>query len=201
MPEDISERQSALGSVPDARGTAVLLIDVISDFCFPGGAELAARSRAICPNILELRRHADDAGVPVIYANDNYGQWRSDFRQLVDRASGRHGKAPDVAEALKPRERDYFVLKPRHSAFYATPLDLLLNHLGARTVVLAGYAAEMCVMYTAMDAYIRGFEVVVATDCVTGHDPRAVAGALEHMETVMGARLIETARLPELVGG
>lgn len=194
-----SKTEPANDSVSHRSPLAVVLMDVITDFRWTGGEELAARARAIVPAIQQLRRQARQAAIPVIYANDNYGRWRSDWRQIVARATDGDAVAPDVASALAPSSDDYFVLKPRHSAFYQSPLDLLLGHLGARTVVLAGYAAEMCVLYTASDAYVRGYEVVLAEGCIAGGSDEREASALAHMREVMGASVVSPEELGDLL--
>lgn len=147
------------------RGTALLVLDVINDMDFPGGDALARRAMHIIEPLLALRRRFDEAGAPVIYCNDNMGHWHADFEQVIERCSapGRAGAA--LCRALRPRPRDYFVLKPKHSAFYASALPPLLGHLEVRRLVITGLAADACVLSTASDAHIREWPLWVPVDC------------------------------------
>ena len=146
-----------------SRRSALLIIDMINRFDFPGGRELAHHARAIAANVLRLREAHARKRWPVIYCNDNFGRWRSDFRTVVD-ACARAGEGADVVELLRPGPGDYFILKPKHSAFYSTALDLLLRSLRIRRVVLCGIAGDSCVQATAIDAHVRDYEVEIASD-------------------------------------
>src|SRR5690606_16890416 len=110
-------------------------------------------------------RGALGPGVPVIYANDNFGQWRSDFGRLVQTVSRGRGAGAQMARLLAPRRGDITVLKPKHSAFYGSPLDILLGHIGAREILIAGVASDICVQMTAMGAFVRGYRLHVRSDC------------------------------------
>ena len=116
------------GSAPDKHKFALLLIDVINDFDFPEADQLLKYARPMARNLLRLKRRAQKAGVPVVYVNDNFGRWKSDFRRTVEHCS-RHGRGRDVVELLRPEENDYFVLKPKHSGFFSTTLETLLRYL------------------------------------------------------------------------
>jgi nicotinamidase-related amidase len=169
-----------------ARGIALLLIDVINTFDFPGSRRLVRAATKAAPEIERLARAAREASAPVIYVNDNFGHWRSDFRATVAActAAGRPGRA--IAERLRPVDGDYFVLKPQHSGFYATPLELLLEHLHARTLVLAGFATNLCVLFTANDAHMRGHHLIVPRDAVAANTPALGGRALEHVRVALG---------------
>jgi nicotinamidase-related amidase len=134
-----------------------------------------------------LRQRAARDGVQTLYANDNYGVWRSDFKALWTRCSRLRGTPGEIARVLKPRRRDLTVLKPRHSAFYATPLDLLLRQLKCKRLVITGLATDNCVLFTAMDAYLRGYALWIPEDCVAAERDDAQAGALDQMRRVMKA--------------
>ena len=116
--------------------------------------------------IATLKRRWAAARVPVIYANDNSGQWRSDFKFVVDESLDSQGLGAEITRQLQPAPDDYFVLKPKHSAFFATPLEILLDHLRAKRLIIAGVAGDQCVMNTAADARMRDFDVVVPSDCI-----------------------------------
>jgi nicotinamidase-related amidase len=186
---------SLYGSAPDRSQVAILLIDVINDMEFPGGKQLAARARRLIPKLAALRQRARRAKVPVIYANDNFGRWRSDFSAQVRHCLQDGVRGRELAEALKPAPDDYFVLKPKHSAFYQTCLELLLEHLGATTLVLAGVTTDSCVAFTASDAYLRGYSLRVLRDGCTAIDARLHRGALAHMQRALHAEIVSSDRV------
>ena len=167
---------------------ALLLIDVMNGFDFEGSEGLVEGARRAAPRILALRERAHTDNVPVIYVNDNFGQWRSDFRATVAACSDPRQPGHSVARLLTPTERDYFVLKPRHSAFYCTALEVLLARIKARTLVITGFATNICVFFTANDAHMRGYEVVVPADCTASNSEALTRDALEQMRVVAGAR-------------
>src|ERR1044071_8886933 len=136
-------------------GTALFLIDVINDLDFEDSGTLVAQAEQMAPRLAALKRRAAAAGVPCNYVNDNFGRWRSDFRQTVAHCTSRSSPGRRVSLRLRPKRTDYFVLKPKHSGFYGTTLDTLLEKLRIRRVILAGIAGNMCVLFTANDAYMR----------------------------------------------
>jgi nicotinamidase-related amidase len=176
------------GNAPDRCPLALVLIDVISDFEFPGGAELYRAARRAAQPLARLKARAQRAGVPCIYANDNFGRWRSDFAAQVQHCTRDGARGKSLVELLAPGARDYFVLKPKHSAFYQTCLSLLLDHLGARTLVLAGFSTDICVSMTAVDAYLRDYSLVVVRDATASRTRAAHTGALTLMRTALKAR-------------
>lgn len=165
--------------------SALLLIDLINTWSIDDGARLMRRRRAGLAPIARLRARAEQAGVPVVYVNDNFGQRRSDFEQVVAAARAAHGVAAEIVAALAPGGDDYFVLKPRHSGFYATPLHLLLGTLGVRRLVLSGVAGDQCVQATASDALVRGYEVVVPRDAIVCATAQHTNAVLAHFRTAM----------------
>jgi len=184
MPE---KNQDLHGMVPDAAPVALLLIDVINAMDFDGGERLAEHALPAAKALAELRRQAKALDVPVIYANDNFGKWRSDFREVVEHALEDVPGRP-VAELLKPEKDDYFVLKPKHSAFYATTLDTLLKYLGTRRLVMGGFSGDVCVLFTAGDAYMRDLHVHVPSDCVASVSDEENRRALAYMRRVLDVR-------------
>lgn len=173
----------------------LLLIDVINGMDFPEGEKLARHARPAAARIAALKQRAKAARVPVIYANDNYGQWRSDFRTILDNAIAPDMPGCEISQQLAPDDDDYFVLKPKYSAFYGSSLELLLSYLGAECLVLAGFASNMCVQFTAQDAFLRDFEIVIAKDGVAAETAVANRKALAHCETQLGARVLPVARI------
>ena len=176
------------GSVPDQSRVSLLLIDVINDFEFVNGDQLFGHALAACKRIAAFKARAKSAGIPVIYANDNFGKWQSDFRKLLDHCLQDDVRGRPIAQLLRPLEDDYFVLKPKHSAFYSTTLEVLLTYLGTRTLILAGIAANSCVLFTAGDAYMRDFRLVVPSDCVASQSLKDNENSLELLRSVLKAR-------------
>lgn len=159
------------GNAPDCCEIALLLIDVINDLEFPEGARVARRARPMAKRLAELKERAALAGVPCVYVNDNFGRWRSDFNAQVQHCLKGGVRGEFLCAALRPTEADYFVLKPKHSGFYQTCLALLLQHLGVKTLLVAGLATESCVTFTANDAFLRGYRIVILEDgCASGFD-------------------------------
>jgi nicotinamidase-related amidase len=175
------------GNAPDRSNVVLLLIDVINDLEFPGGDELAERAIPMARALAALVARARKAGVAVVYANDNFGRWRSDFQAQLRHCLEENVAGRPIAELLRPIDTDYFVLKPKHSAFYSTALDLLLRHLEARRLVLTGITAESCVLFTANDAYLRDYEIVVPPDCLVSQSPAAEQRALTQMTQILKA--------------
>jgi nicotinamidase-related amidase len=176
------------GSAPDNHHTVLLLIDVINDFEFPRGDELFNQALPIAPNIAALKRRARAAGIPAVYVNDNFGRWQSNFDQLVNHCLHDGVRGRPFVEQLKPDpESDYFVLKPKHSGFYQTPLDLLLKHLGAERLILTGVSTNSCVLFTAGDAYMRDLELIVPNDCSAACNPQEHSLAMEQIKCMLKA--------------
>lgn len=170
--------------------SALLLIDVINDFDFDGSERLLKSAVGAAERIAELKGRARAKGVPIIYVNDNFGRWKSDFREQIERCASEDSKGREVVLPLIPERDDYFILKPKHSGFYSTSLDILLGYLGIDTLILTGFAADICVLYTANDAYMRDFKLVVVSDGVAAEEERNQAAALRHMKDRLKARVM-----------
>lgn len=167
--------------------TVLLLVDFVNPLDFPGARALAPAAIEAARATARLRRSLRSTGAQVVYANDNYGVWRSDFHGLWQRCQRLSGAPAELARALAPRKSDFSILKPRHSAFYETPLDLLLRQLRCKKVILAGLAADSCVLATAMDAYLRGYAVWAPEDCVASESTEIRDQALALMQRVLKA--------------
>lgn len=173
------------GNVPDKSPVALLLIDVINDLEFDEGDLLLEHALPMADRIAEFKARARELGIPAIYVNDNFGRWQSDMTNLVRHCLEDGVRGEPVVERLEPREDDYFVLKPKHSGFYSTTLDTLLRYLGVRTVILTGMAANICILFTANDAYMRDYHLVVPSDCVASNTPDENDYALRQIRTVL----------------
>src|SRR4030095_8164206 len=145
------------------------------------------------PRRSALKRRATAAGIPAIYINDNFGQWRSDFRQTGAHCTSpslpRRSPAPPpvrrVSRRLRPTRRDYFVLKPKHSGFFDTTLDTLLETLRIRRVILTGIAGNICVLFTANDAYMREYKIFAPADCIVSNTAADNDHALRQIAVVL----------------
>lgn len=174
--------------MPSDAPTALLLVDVVNAFNFDGADDLLAHAEPVAEAVADLAGRAREAGVPVIYANDNFGGWTETFDTLVDRCTRPDAAGCDLVHRMRPREGDYFVLKPKYSAFYETSLQTLLQHLGARRLVVAGFATDICVLATALDAAMRDYEVVVPQDASAAETGEAHRTTLAHLRRVLHAQ-------------
>jgi nicotinamidase-related amidase len=166
---------------------ALLLVDFINLFDFPNSGRLARRAVPAARRTAKLKERFAAAKAPCIYANDNFGHWRSEFSSLVEDCLGRGGESAEIAQMLHPKPGDFSVLKPRHSAFYGTPLEFLLEELEVDSLVVTGLSLDICVFATAQDAYVRKFDLWIPADCVAADTPKHEAHALEHLRRTMKA--------------
>ena len=190
-----SQNQDLHGNAPDKSDAALLIIDVLNDLEFDGGEELLRSAVPMARALASLKRRAREAGLPVIYVNDNFGKWRSDFRQQLRHCLEDDVRGRPVLEQLVPDEEDYFVLKPKHSGFYNTTLPLLLEYLDVTKVIITGIATDNCVLFTASDAYMRDLEVIVPQDCVAAIDRQRHDYALEQMRHTLKADIRASTQL------
>ena len=174
-------------SAPDRCAAALIIIDMINDLEFEGGEQLLQHAAPAAHAIAQLKARATAHGMPVIYANDNFGRWRSDFHQAVEHCLHDEVRGQILAERLRPGPDDYFVLKPKHSAFFSTTLATLLRTLCTRRLILTGIAGDVCVLLTAADAYLRDFDIAVPADCIASISADENAAALRYMQRVLRA--------------
>jgi nicotinamidase-related amidase len=184
------------GNVPDQCSVALLLIDVLNGLDFEGSQEFAARAVRMAERIAALRENAKRAGVPVIYVNDNnVGRWRSDASGMVQHWIESDAPGSPIVRRLAPAPDDYVVLKPKHSGFYATPLETLLLYVRARGLVLAGFTTDQCVLFTASDAFLRDYTLFVPADCTATVEERDAEPALRLMRERLHADTRPSAEL------
>jgi nicotinamidase-related amidase len=176
-----------LHHAPDRAETALVLIDVVNALEFAGGDRLLEYALPMAGALATLKRRAKSHRIPVIYANDNFGRWRSDFPKLVEYCLQSTVRGSAIVKALQPDENDYFILKPKHSAFFQTNLEILLAYLGATTLILTGMATDICVLFSANDAYMRDFRLYVPSDCVASESDDRRLEALTLMQRVLKA--------------
>ena len=187
--------RAPLADRPARSGTALLVIDMISTWDFIDAGKIVKAAMAIAPRIGALKRRCVRAGVPVVYVNDNRGHWRSEFRELVRVSIAESQSGAAIAKHLEPQVDDYSVLKPKHSAFYATPLDLLLRHLRVTRVLISGVASDQCIVMSAAEARMRDYDVVVPSDCIADQTPARTVRALRHLRESQGIETTPSARL------
>lgn len=197
MSERPSDSEIATAPYRDApRGAgALVIIDMITELDFGGAGAMLEEAKAAAEAIMRLRDAADEAGLAVIYVNDNFGEWHSERSRLVDRALDADGAVAGWVDKLKPRDRDYFVIKPQFSGFYATNLPVLLPKLGVDRLILTGIAADICVLFTAADAHMRDYTLWVPEDAVAAQTPERRQWALEIMKQSMHAEVRPTSAL------
>jgi nicotinamidase-related amidase len=175
--------------------TVLLLVDVVNHFEFPDGDAILKNALQIATRLSRLKKRARASDIPVVYVNDNFGQWRSDAGKLLAHCLRTDCAGKPFVEAIQPDEQDYCVLKPMHSAFFQTPLELLLGHLGASSILLAGIATNSCILCTAHDARMRDFSVTVVADCCAARSAREHDEAIENIREMASARVVKLSSL------
>jgi nicotinamidase-related amidase len=184
----MTQRSRDLASHLPASSVAMLLIDVINPMDFEGAQLLLPAAIRAAERIAALRELAVESAVPVIYVNDNFDCWHLGFRELVEKFVAADVPGMPIIERLMPEpERDFYVLKPGHSGFFCTGLEVLLSRLRASTLVLTGFAGDICVLFTANDAYMRGFDLIVPDDCMASEREADNVHALRQMERLLKA--------------
>ena len=180
---------------PHHSPAVLIFIDVINHFEFPDGELILRRAMPIAPKLAKLKQRAQAAGIPTIYVNDNFGQWRSDTDKLLTYCLRPEAIGKKFVEQVRPDKDDYFVLKPMHSAFYQTPLELLLRYLGASSLILCGLATNSCIVCTAHDARMRQFRLYVPSDCSAARTEKEHTQAIEHIRTMADAKVTSSGSL------
>lgn len=168
---------------------AIILVDMINDFDFPEADMLFESALPAAKNIANLKQQAKQLDIPVLYVNDNYGRWQSDFPALVDHCRDRTDHGKKITELIEPEDNDYFVLKPQYSGFFMTPLELLLDYLNVKSLIITGVAGNMCVHFTANDAFMRGYKLYIPSDCIASNTDKDNEEALDLMSQVLNANI------------
>jgi len=171
---------------------ALLIIDMFTLFDFPEAGQAKPEALKAAGHIERLAQHFRKRDHPVIYANDNFANWQMDFKELVKLCLTTEGESSAIAKLLQPEHGDYFVLKPKHSAFLATPLTVLLAKLGVRELVIAGMTAESCITATCFDANAREYQTIVVQEAVAGIGSRKTT-ALRVLEESKAATVLKIA--------
>jgi nicotinamidase-related amidase len=169
--------------------TALIVIDMLNTYEHPDGEPLKASARRAVPAIASLLEKAREQDALIIYVNDNHGDWSAGHSELIEQT--RDAAGPELVDDIAPPNDVPFLLKARHSIFYETPIEYLLNQESVRRIVLTGQVTEQCILYSALDAYIRHFDVAVVRDAVAHIDERLADAALDMMERNMRAQIVE----------
>ncbi|WP_110114894.1 isochorismatase family cysteine hydrolase [Bacillus sp. CGMCC 1.16541] len=165
--------------------TALIIIDMINDFQFNHGNMLAKQAKVIAANIRELKQFLMSKGVPIIYVNDHYQLWKADLQKIISHCTNE--KSSPILQCIQPQENDYFLIKPKHSIFYGTALNMLLAELNVETLILCGVAGNICVLFSANDAYMREYRLIVPSDCIASNVIEDNEFALKMMRNVLKA--------------
>lgn len=183
------------GNAPDSSPVALLIIDMINDLEFPGGENIVDAAQEAAQQIASLKKQAKALNIPVVYVNDNFGRWRSDMTKQVDHCLNDGVRGQRLVELLRPERDDYVVLKPKHSAFHATTLDALLNYLQADQLIITGISADVCVQFSASDAYMRDFKLYIPEDCIASDSTEHTQEAITYLKRVLDADTTPSSRL------
>src|SRR4051812_3416113 len=190
-PRNPASTRAPAGHTAEMPKTAVIIADMLNSYDHEDAEPLVESVKEKLPGIVDLRRRAEEADALVVYVNDNHAPGEGGREELIERAL--EGKPPELVEPIAPREPVPFLAKGRHSAFYQTALDHLLSQAEIERIVLAGQVTEQCILYSALDAYIRGYEMVVPPDAVAHIDGDLAQAALTMMESNMHAELTSVA--------
>jgi nicotinamidase-related amidase len=168
--------------------SALLIIDVINDFEFDHGKILAKKTLHILDPLKQLKNYFKKQQLPVIYVNDHYNLWQANLEKIISYCQNPFSET--ILSEVKPDEDDFFLIKPKHSAFYGTALNTLLHQLQVNTLVLTGIAGNICVLFTANDAYMRDYQLIIPRDCIASVDEQDQTYALTMMKNVLKAEII-----------
>lgn len=173
----------------------MLILDLISDFKFEEGGRLLRNAMPIAKRIAALKKRAHAQRIPAIYVNDNLGKWRSERSQLLDYCLSAQSPGRKLVATIAPTADDYLVLKPKHSGFFDTPLQTLLEQIGAHKLILTGLTSHQCILFTATDAYVREYELIIPRDCIAAMQPEQTRAALAIFRTALKANTNVSSRV------
>jgi len=168
---------------------ALLIIDVINDLEFDGGEKVLPWARRMAGPLSRFRDRARRHGIPIIYVNDNFGHWTSNFEDVFRHCTRAGARGRAISRRMKPGRGDYFILKPRHSAFYCTSLVPLLEDLGVHRLILSGIATNLCVLFTAHDAHMSDYRTVALSDCCAAESDLDHNTALDQLKRFCGTKV------------
>ena len=173
--------------------TALIIIDMLNDFQFKNGKVLAEKSLTIAQNIAKLKQYASSQHIPIIYVNDHYKLWQANLETILKHC--KNAVSSPILHHISPQNADYFLIKPKHSIFYGTALNILLSQLDVHTLILTGIAGNICVLFSANDAYMREYNLIVPEDCIASNADEDNTFALRMMHNVLNARICKHTEL------
>jgi nicotinamidase-related amidase len=171
--------------------SALIVVDMLNRYEHDDAGPLRESVRAVIEPMSQVIAEAKEAGDCVVYVNDNHGDWAAGREALTEWALG--GADPALVEPIAPEDDVPLLVKARHSIFYATQLEYLLHERGVEHVVLVGQVTEQCILYSALDAYMRHFRVTVPRDAVAHIHADLADAALRMMEINMRAEITDAA--------
>lgn len=166
--------------------TAILMIDLINDFHFEEGDLLLKHTRQIIPHLKKLKEYAHKHHYPIIYVNDHYETWSTNYREIAETC--RTPENDDIIQLGLPEKEDYFIMKPQMSAFFRTPLGSLLEELQIEHLIMAGIAGNICILFSANDAHMRGYTLHVPENCIASNTKKHNEEAIQLMRQVFNAK-------------
>lgn len=172
---------------------ALLIIDMINDFQFHNGPILSKRAEILSHKIVSLKTKLKTKGCPIIYINDHYELWQADFRKIANKC--KNPLSERIIHTIYPEDDEYFLIKPKHSAFFGTALTTLLYSLNIKSLIITGIAGNICVLFTANDAYMRGYEIIVPSDCIASNDEEDNKFALKMMKNTLKASITSSEKI------
>jgi nicotinamidase-related amidase len=184
-----TNRGSTKSKIRYQPGDALIIIDVINDLSFPGGEKVLPWADKLSSRLASFLKHARRQDLPVIYVNDNFGNWQSNFLEVYAHCTRKTARGRAIVRRLKPTAKDYFILKPRHSGFFATSLLPLLEDLRVKRLILCGIATNLCVLFTAHDAHMHRYPLVVLSDCCAAESDFDHNVALTQLQRFCGAKV------------
>ncbi len=177
--------------------SALLIIDMINDFNFTNGPKLSEKATEITIHIKQLKQMCRSKNIPIIYINDHYQTWKADIKKITEHCTNELSKK--IISTIPVEEYDYFLIKPHYSAFYETPLQTLLQHLEVNHLIITGIAGNICVLFTANDAYMRKFQITIPSDCIASNCDEDNYYALTMMENILKANVLPTSQIKTLI--
>ncbi|WP_299094998.1 isochorismatase family cysteine hydrolase [uncultured Metabacillus sp.] len=169
---------------------ALLIIDMINNFQFDHGPILAKQAEDISLNIFALKKKLKTIGVPIIYVNDHYDLWQADYQKIADKC--KNNLSEKIIHTIYPEDDEFFLIKPKHSAFFGTALNTLLYNLQIKEVIITGIAGNICVLFTANDAYMRGYQITIPADCIASNEEEDNMFALKMMKHTLKAKIVNS---------
>jgi len=175
-------------SLPKSK-EVLIIVDFINPFDFNEADDLLPSALLAAKATAKLKKKLSKKGIPVIYANDNYGTWHSDFKDILRSCLILKGKRGEISKTLSPQNNDLVILKPQHSAFHSTPLEHLLSQMQVKKIIICGVACDICVFLTATDARMLGYEVWVPENCTAAETPERKVQALRQLKDVFNCSI------------